>query len=113
MAFMTRGLDVNFNWIFGRGKNSYKTGLAAIQQSIMTRLKSWKYNCFFAPNDGIDYNSYLDIGTKALLDLDIKRTILGTYGVIRITAYDSVIADRNITITCNVVTIYGQTAILF
>lgn len=110
---IVRGLDLNGNWIFGRGKASYKTGLDSIQQNIVTRLKSWKYNCFFAPKDGVDYNNYLDIGTKDLLDLDIKNAIMGTYGVIRMNSYSSVIGDRNVTIECNVTTIYGSLAIVF
>jgi len=110
---IVRALDTNGNWVFGRGKSSYKKGLDAIKQSIMTRLKSWKYNCYFAPEDGVDYNNYLDIGTKDLLDLNIKNVILGTYGVIRITSYVSTISVRAITISCYVVTIFGGTAVIF
>jgi hypothetical protein len=89
-----RALDSSGDWVFGRGKNSYKTDIDAIMQSISTRLNQWKGDCFFATQDGVDWNNYLDRGRKTLLDVDIKRVILQTGGVLRISSFESTL-DRD------------------
>ncbi|RPJ58263.1 MAG: hypothetical protein EHM12_08240 [Dehalococcoidia bacterium] len=107
-----RSIDVSNNWSFGKGKSNYKSDIEAIKQNIATRIKSWKGNCFFAKNDGVDWTNYFDIGMKNYLDIDIRRVILQTDGVIRIDSYESEMTDRAISITANVVTIYGNTAVI-
>jgi hypothetical protein len=104
-----RALDINGDWQFGRGLQSYKTEKDALNQNISTRLKSWENDCFFAMDEGIDYENYLDIGTKEFLDLDIKRCLLQTEGVLRIDSYSSTInaSTRDVTITAEVFTIFG------
>lgn len=106
----TRALDVNGGWQFGRGVQSYVTEKNALKQNVMTRLRQWKGDCFFALTDGVDYNNYLDIGKKKMLDLDIKRVILQTAGVLRISSFQSTLntAERNVTISCSVYTIFGD-----
>jgi hypothetical protein len=79
-----RAVDVNNDWLFGAGQQSYKSGMEALKQQIKTRLQSWRSDCFFAPAEGVDWNNYLDIGTKRLLDTDIARVINQTGGVIKI-----------------------------
>ena len=110
----TRALDSLSDWQFGRGLQSYVTENNALRQNISTRLKQWKGDCFFALAEGVDWNNYLDIGTKELLDLDIKRVILQTEGVLRITTYTSILNHdtRNVTITCNLNTFFGNVAII-
>lgn len=105
----TRALDINGDWQFGKGLQSYVTEADALKQNIMTRLRQWKGDCFFATTDGVDYNNYLDIGRKNMLDLDIKRVILQTAGVLRISEYASTLSvdDRNVTVTANIVTVFG------
>ena len=104
-----RAIDSLGDWIFGRGKNAYKSDLEAIKQSIMTRLKQWKGDCFFALEEGVDWNNYLDRGRKTLLDIDIKRVILQTGGVLRISDYSSTLdrESRALTVTATVDTIIG------
>lgn len=102
-----RGLDSNNDWVFGKGKQSFAIGVNAVMLNIKTRLRSWKGNCFFAPGEGVDWNNYLDIGTKDFLDRDIIRVILQSEGVIKILSYESVIIDRELQVEATVQTIYG------
>ena len=105
-----RALDASGDWTFGAGIQNYLVGIDALSQSITTRLKQWKGNCFFATAEGVDWHNYLDIGTQQLLDIDIKRVILQTGGVVRLMDYSSVIdsAARSVAVTCTVVTIFGN-----
>jgi hypothetical protein len=104
-----RALDSNHDWKFGKGKNSYLRDLDALKQDTKTRILEWKYDCFFAQQNGIDWNNYLDIGTKDFLDLDIKRVILQTPGILKINDYESTILDRNVSASMYLETIYGST----
>jgi hypothetical protein len=108
-----RALDSLGDWQFGKGLQSYVKDLDALKQSISTRLKQWLNNCFFAMDEGVDWANELDIGTKGALDLDIKRVILQTGGVLRISSYTSTLdADtRELAIEAYVDTIYGNVAI--
>ncbi len=110
----TRALDSVGDWQFGRGKQSYKTESNALQQNIKTRLKSWKGDCFFSTTDGVDWANYLDIGTKTLLDLDIKRVILQTGGVLRIVSFTSILDSdsRSVTVSASLDTIFGTITIV-
>lgn len=108
-----RALDSTNDWTFGRGLQSYKSDLDALNQSIITRLRQWKGNCFFAVNEGVDWNSYLGRGTKKLLDLDIKRVILQTGGVLKISSYESTLDrdTRALSVTASISTVYGDLAL--
>lgn len=108
-----RGLNSVGDWQFGRGKQSYKADLDALKQSILTRLRQWRGDCFFALDDGVDWNNYLSRGTKDRLDLDVKRVILQTGGVLKISAYESTLDrdTRNLSIAANVATVYGTLAL--
>ena len=105
----TRALDINGDFQFGRGLQSYVTEKDALSQNILTRLRQWVGDCFFAPNEGVDWNNYLDIGRKKLLDLDVKRVILQTVGVLRISSFTSTLnaETRNVVISASIVTIFG------
>ena len=101
-----RGVDINGNWVFGKGKNSYATGKEAIKLNIRTRLLSFKYNCFFDLEAGINW---FDLGSASatnlqLLDLKIREVISTSYGVNKIISSDLNI-DRNtraVSVTYNV-----------
>lgn len=104
-----RSLDVNDDWTFGAGIQNYKRNLEAIKLNIQTRLKSWKGDCFYKPVEGVDYNNFLDVGTKNLLDSDVKRVILQSEGVIKITKYESILdrESRALTVFVSIQTIFG------
>lgn len=102
-----RSLSPTGDWTFGKGIQNFSTGLDAVKTNILTRIKEWKGDCFFKLTSGIDWNSYLDVGTKALLDRDIIRIISGSFGVLRIDSYTSFLTLRNLNFSCQVATIYG------
>ncbi|MDR1997285.1 MAG: hypothetical protein LBQ83_03055 [Candidatus Margulisbacteria bacterium] len=106
---MVRALDANHDWQFGSGRQSYKQDIEALKQSLSTRLQSWKGDCFFASGEGVDWSSYLDTGTKRLLDIDICKVINTTGGVIAIRDYRSEITpDRRLALNARLSTIYGS-----
>lgn len=104
-----RALDSNGDWTFGKGLNCYFTDADAMYANIQTRLQTWKTECFFDTDLGVDWNNYLGVGTKALLDVDIRRVILSSDGVIRIDNYTSVLdsTSRNLTVEATLLTIFG------
>ena len=109
---MIRAVDGQNDWLFGKGKNDYKKDLDEIKQNIKTRLKSWRYDCFYAINEGVDYNSFLDKNTQKELDRDIKRVLLQTANVLRINKFESEIdINRDYKIKTSITTIYGITEI--
>ena len=104
-----RNTTLDGDFTFGKGLSDYRRNLSAILLNIQTRLKSWKGDCFFAAAEGVDYNNFLDVGTKNFLDSDIKRVILQSEGVLKIQTYESVLdrGDRDITIRASIITTFG------
>jgi hypothetical protein len=85
-----RNLDKNGDWTFGSGKADYIDGNAAIELNIRTRLYSWVGDCFFDTAAGIDwYNRLGSKNQRALLELDLRRIILQSYGVTGIVTFSS------------------------
>lgn len=105
-----RALDASGDWVFGKGINSFTTDREAMILNLKTRIKQWKGECFFAPEDGVDWNNFLGIGTKDLLDSDLLRVIIQSDGVIRVDAYTSVLTrdTRNLMVQATLFTIYGN-----
>ena len=89
---LIRKNDENNEWIFGRGRNDYIKNEDALKQNLKTRILSWKNDCFFDLQAGVDWNNYLDIGTKFFLDQNVKQVILQTPDVIKINSYESVLS---------------------
>jgi len=104
-----RAIDSNGDWKFGSGFQSFKKDLPAISQNINTRLKSWKGDSFANPAEGVDYNNFLGIGTKLLLDSDVKRVILQSEGVVRMQTYESEVnrSSREFSASSEIATIFG------
>ena len=105
---IVRGVDGNNDWLFGKGKNDYKTEKNAIAQSIATRLQCFLGDCFFALEEGIDWFDQLGGKNTIELKLLISTRILNTYGVTYLNEI-SVLRNRqrNLTIIYNVDTVYG------
>ena len=109
---IVRAIDSENDWTFGKGRNNYKRDLMALQQIVKTRLQQWIGDCFFAKDDGVDYNNYLDIGTKTFLDRDVRKVILQTEGVLTLNSFESDLSiDRNYTANAKINTIYGVTEV--
>jgi hypothetical protein len=104
-----RALDEDGDWTFGNGINSFLTDASAMVENLKTRIRTWKRECFFATELGVDWDNYLGIGTQAFLEVDIRRVILGSDGVIRIDDFTGTLDRhaRNITIQANVLTVFG------
>lgn len=102
-----RAIDDDGDFTFGKGKANYKTEKDAIVQNVITRLRSWKGDCFYATAEGVDYNNFLSVGTKSFLDSDIKRVILQSEGILSLQDFSSEVEDREYTCKVTLLTIYG------
>lgn len=107
---MFRTLDPLGDWSFGNGIGSFSSDFPALKLNLLTRLRQWKGECFFDLLAGVDYNNFMDIGTKELLDADITRTILGSWGVIGILSFTSTLttATRALRVEATISTVYGN-----
>lgn len=76
-----RALDVDGNWLYGKGQNDYLKNNAAVAQDIKTRLLSFLGNCFFDLGAGIDWFNYLGSKDQTALNLSISAVILNTANV--------------------------------
>ena len=95
-------------WLFGHSAADYKSGVNQIIQDIYTALYEWKYNCFFALENGIDWYTRLGFkGQKDLLDKDIINTIQNREGVLRISEFNSNLEGRHYYCACEVFTEYS------
>lgn len=106
-----REIDETGDWIFGKGLSGFKKDLPGLEQDLKTRLLSWKNDCFFAMQDGVDYQSLLEKGRENDLVAAIKLEILQTEGVIGITPGSliaSLDSERKLTVQASLDTIYGQ-----
>jgi hypothetical protein len=79
---IVRALDTDGDWLFGKGKNDYKTANKAIEQEIRTRVLSFLGDCFFDVGAGIDWFTFLG-GSKntIVVNLAVSTVILNTSGV--------------------------------
>lgn len=92
-------------WLFGHSFADYRTKQNQIIQDIYTALYEWKYDCFFALENGIDW--YTRLGSKnqkALLDDDVEQTIKNRQGVLAVYDFDSSVTGRHYTCSCKVIT---------
>jgi hypothetical protein len=103
------------DFTFGKGLSDYLTKQDAILHNVKTRLLQWKGDCFYAVAEGVDYNNLLDVGTKNLLDSDVKRVILQSEGVIKINNFESVLdnSERAYSSQATITTIFGTGKLLF
>lgn len=105
----TRALDKNGDWTFGGSLSSYKIRQEAILQNLQTRLKEWKFDCFFALNSGVDYNNRLSkTNQKPLLDQEVKKIIVSTKGVLQLNSFESSVESRRYSANFNVTTVYSS-----
>lgn len=110
---LVRGIKKDSNgaseWLFGHSYSDYRGDLLQIAQDIYTALNEWKYNCFFALENGIDWTTRMGKrGQKTILDEDILKTIQNRQGVLSVYDFNSILYDRNYTCTCNVFTEFSE-----
>lgn len=96
-------------WLFGHSLADYRSKQSQIAQDIYTSLKSWKYDCFFALENGIDWYTRLgNKNQKELLDNDIIQTIQNRPGVLDLFDFNSNVNGRHYTCSCKVFTEYPE-----
>ena len=90
-----RRLDSEGDWDFGHSQSSYYIDNAqSVGLNIVTRLREWYRDCFFALDKGINYPKRLgSFEQKENLDNDIQYIILNSQDVINITDFTSTL-DR-------------------
>jgi len=102
-----------FEWDFGHGFSSYKQGQAEVAQDVETALYEFKYNCFFALQNGIDWVTRMGKkNQKVLIDNDVQNTILNRYGVLGIENFESNVLGRTYICACRIYTIYSENSVV-
>lgn len=103
-----RNLDANHDWTFGQGINNYLTGNAAIGLNIETRCLSWLGDCWFDTGAGIDWANRLGSkNQRALLEADLRRIILQSYGVTGIVSFNTSVTGRAFSASYTINTIFS------
>ena len=105
-----RKVDTDNDWRFGKGNSDYARDEQALEENLKTRLQSWVGDCFFALNDGIDWNARMDVGQQAALTEECRNLILQTEGIVGINAIliEFEPGTRAAVITYNVDTVFSQ-----
>lgn len=110
-----RSLSPTGDYVFGRGPGSMLVDSPqAVGQAVYTRLRLQLGEVFFAPNDGVPYEtSIVGYGDKRDRDAIILATLLGTQGVSEVLEFDSQIdpTTRRYGFSATIQTIYGATTI--
>jgi hypothetical protein len=104
-----RGIDIDGDWNFGKGRNDYLRGKKALMVNLKTRLQSFLGDCFFDLAAGIDWFNLLGSRDQLSLKLAITATILNTPDVTGVQVLNVILNPRTraYTITYRVATVYG------
>lgn len=105
-----RALDEQNDWQFGRGLQSYVENQQAILENVATRLRSWYGDCFFALEDGIDWQNRLGrMGQSKSLESEMLTMILSTDGVLSVDEWNfGAINNRRVYARYRLNTIYSD-----
>ena len=97
------------DWSFGGGLSDYLSQSDEIKQNVKTRLQSWVGDCFFARLDGVNYSAFMEKGNEDLLENDIKRVIMQTYGVAQVEEISvNIDVDRSLNCSYTIIDIYSN-----
>lgn len=104
-----RRLDKNHDWTFGQGVNNYARESEAIVQCVKTRLWSFVNDWFLDLEHGMDWLYLKERANLDAIELAVKKQVLQTEGVERITSYHANLESnsRIITISVDYLDIYG------
>lgn len=106
-----RRLDVNHDRTFGQGLSNIAVGAEAVAQRVKTRLYLLLGEWFLDIEAGVPYLQRITTKPSDLFYTEsvLRRTILGTEDVSRITSFDMTYngTTRRLNIATTVTTIYG------
>jgi len=106
---IVRKIDIENDWLFGKGRNDYLSANDAIAQNVKTRLQSFLGDCFFDISAGIDWFNRLGSKNKLQIQLDVNAVILNTPGVTGIVDSSfSIDSNRKITLQYSINTVYTE-----
>jgi hypothetical protein len=106
---ITRTIDINSSWNFGKGIQDYYQDKEALPQNIKTRLMSFLNDCFFDLDSGVDWFFFL--GSKNIngLKVSIAKVIADTVGVVSLNELSLDIDDaRQMTLQYEVTTVWSE-----
>ena len=106
---LTRAIDQDNDFTFGKGKQNYLSEQNAVGQNIKTRIQSFYQDCFFDLTAGIDWFNFLGSKNISGLKNAIAKTIIGTTGVYSLDELSlSLSASRQLTIEYSVTTLWSS-----
>lgn len=107
---IVRAIDNDLDWVFGQGRQSYKSDLDAVKQIIWTHIYSWYRDCFFDRAFGIDWNNLIGYyDTKIQIQLAVRKQILIINEVTGVTDLSiSLDENRKLSLSYSATTIYGD-----
>jgi hypothetical protein len=97
-----RNVDVNGDWSFGKGRNSYLVDTPALMMNIKTRLLSFYNDCFFDTEAGIDWWNLLGGKDQKAIIASIQRVVLRSSNVKRIVDMQYTLNRREFSIQLSV-----------
>lgn len=106
---LVSGLNQDGDWRFGRGRAIYVSDAQAVRQNVVTRLKSFKRDCFTDTEANIDWVLLLgNRNTRQQIEREVERVVLSTEGVTTITELmlNASIATRAATIKLKFNTVF-------
>ncbi len=110
-----RALTAEYDYSFGQGQANFLINSPeAVGQLVLTRLRLLRGEWFLDKQEGTPYSTLiLGTNTSGTYDAAIRAQILATQGVTGLVNYSSSLntATRKLTITANVDTVYGSTAV--
>lgn len=97
-----RNLDINGDWTFGKGRNSYLQGNQALMMNVKTRLLEFLNDCFWDLEKGIDWWNLMGGKDLKSVIVDVQRTVLRSSQVKSIKSLDYHLTNRSLFIIISV-----------
>ncbi|ALR06699.1 hypothetical protein XFHB_07975 [Xylella fastidiosa] len=107
-----RRVDSQGDWTFGNGRGNYAAASDGVAQRVKTRLRSFRGNWFLDLDHGLPWLDLMERPADLVhLEREVKRCILTTEGVRRLTAFSMALdADtRTFTIQVTLLDAYQHT----
>ncbi|ACB92446.1 hypothetical protein D1605_005180 [Xylella fastidiosa subsp. fastidiosa] len=98
-----RRLDSQGDWTFGNGRGNYAAASDCLAQRVKTRLRSFRGNWFLDLDHGLPWLELMERPADLVhLEHEVKRCILSTEGVSRLTAFSMALEADTRTLTIQV-----------